>query len=221
MDRPFAVTGAMMAAMTSAPATWPAGGMWCAARRVLMRVLASVALLLIFAPPVSATPATASVRTEQVRAELLAHAPEGVAPGKPLWLGLRIDHQPHWHTYWKNPGDSGLATSLNWSLPAGFAPGEIVWPTPRQLPVGPLMNFGYEGTLLLPVPVTVPAGFQGASLPVRLEAQWLVCKDVCIPGSGEFALDIPVQAATLAHAALFDAARAASPRALAGVQAQA
>ena len=225
MDRPFAVTGAMMAAMTSAPATWQAGGMWRAARRVLMRVLmrvlASVALLLIFAPPVSATPATASVRTEQVRAELLAHAPEGVAPGKPLWLGLRIDHQPHWHTYWKNPGDSGLATSLNWSLPAGFAPGEIVWPTPRQLPVGPLMNFGYEGTLLLPVPVTVPAGFQGASLPVRLEAQWLVCKDVCIPESGEFALDIPVQAATLAHAALFDAARAASPRALAGVQAQA
>ena len=50
--------------------------------------------------------ATATVRTEQVRAELVAHAPEGVAAGKPVWLGLRIEHQPHWHTYWKNPGDS-------------------------------------------------------------------------------------------------------------------
>ena len=165
--------------------------------------------------------ATATVRTEQVRAELVAHAPEGVAAGKPVWLGLRIEHQPHWHTYWKNPGDSGLATSLSWTLPAGFAAGDIVWPTPKQLPVGPLMNFGYEGTLLLPVPVTVPADFRGASLPVRLEAQWLVCKDVCIPESGNFALEIPAQAATVAHAALFDAARAATPRSMAAVQAQA
>ena len=164
---------------------------------------------------------TSSVRTEQVRAELVAHAPEGVAAGKPLWLGLRIEHQPHWHTYWKNPGDSGLATTLTWALPPGFAAGEIAWPTPRQLPVGPLMNFGYEGTLLLPVPITVPAGFQGTTLPVRLEAQWLVCKDVCIPESGDFALELPVKAATVAHAALFDAARAAAPRSLGGVQSQA
>ena len=164
---------------------------------------------------------TSSVRTEQVRAELVAHAPEGVAAGKPLWLGLRIDHQPHWHTYWKNPGDSGLATALTWALPPGFTAGEIAWPTPRQLPIGPLMNFGYEGTLLLPVPITVPAGFQGTSLPLRLEAQWLVCKDVCIPESGDFALELPVKAATVAHAALFDAARAAAPRTLSGVQSQA
>ena len=164
---------------------------------------------------------TSSVRTDQVRAELVAHAPEGVAAGKPLWLGLRIEHQPHWHTYWKNPGDSGLATTLTWALPPGFAAGEIAWPTPRQLPVGPLMNFGYEGTLLLPVPITVPSGFQGTTLPVRLEAQWLVCKDVCIPESGDFALELPVKAATVADAALFDAARAAAPRPLGGVQSQA
>lgn len=164
---------------------------------------------------------SAEVTTNQVRAALVAHAPEGVTAGKPLWLGLRIEHQPHWHTYWKNPGDSGLPTTLTWGLPSGFAPGEIAWPTPRQLPVGPLMNFGYEGTLLLPVPVTVPADFRGTSLPVRLEAQWLVCKDVCIPESGNFELEIPAQAATVAHAALFEATRAATPKALAGVQAQA
>jgi thiol:disulfide interchange protein DsbD len=196
----------------------------------LMRRLALAAVLLAGVSAVSAVSglaaqaahaATSTVRTEQVRAELVAHAPEGVAAGKPLWLGLRIEHQPHWHTYWKNPGDSGLPTTLTWGLPSGFAPGEITWPTPKKLPVGPLMNFGYEGTLLLPVPVTVPADFRGTSLPVRLEAQWLVCKDVCIPESGNFELEIPAQAATVAHAALFEAARAATPKALAGVQAQA
>jgi|GEM_PF-39809 len=184
------------------------------------RALGAALLLGLGAQTAQTAPtATATVRTEQVRAELVAHAPEGVATGKPLWLGLRIEHQPHWHTYWKNPGDSGLPTTLTWALPNGFVPGDIAWPTPKKLPVGPLMNFGYEGTLLLPVPVTVPAGFQGASLPVRLEAQWLVCKDVCIPESGNFELEIPTQAATVAHAALFEAARAASPKTLAGVQA--
>ena len=164
---------------------------------------------------------SSELKTDQVRATLVAHAPEGVAAGKPLWLGLRIEHQPHWHTYWKNPGDSGLPTTLTWSLPASFAAGDIAWPTPKPLPVGPLMNFGYEGTLLLPVQVSVPAGFQGSSLPVRLEAQWLVCKDVCIPESGEFALDLPARAAIVEHAALFDAARAATPRTSPQVQAQA
>jgi thiol:disulfide interchange protein DsbD len=205
--------------MTSESRAWPC---WRRPPGLLKRLALGAALLAGLAGlTAQAAAATTTVRTEQVRAELVAHAPQGVAAGKPVWLGLRIEHQPHWHTYWKNPGDSGLATSLSWTLPAGFAAGGIVWPTPQQLPVGPLMNFGYEGTLLLPVPVTVPADFKGASLPVRLEAQWLVCKDVCIPESGEFALEIPAQAATVAHTALFDAARAATPRIVPGVQAQA
>ncbi|HRD83695.1 MAG TPA: protein-disulfide reductase DsbD family protein, partial [Rubrivivax sp.] len=135
--------------------------------------------------------ATHQVVTPQVRAELLAHAPAGVAAGKTLQLGLLIEHQPHWHTYWKNPGDSGLPTTMQWQLPAGFVAGDIDWPTPRKLPIGPLMNFGYEGRLLLPVPVQVPAGFSSQTLEVRLDAQWLVCKEVCIPESGQFAIRIP------------------------------
>ncbi len=166
------------------------------------------------APPAIANPAV--VTTPQVRAELLAHAPEGVAPGKPLALGLRIDHQPHWHTYWKNPGDSGLPTRLEWTLPAGFQPGEIEWPTPRRLPIGPLLNYGYEGTLLLPVTVQVPAGFDAETLEVKLRAEWLVCKDVCIPEGGEFALELPARAAHAGHAAQFADARAALPQAAAG-----
>ena len=90
-----------------------------------------------------------------------------------------------------------------------------------RLPIGPLMNYGYEGTLLLPVAIGVPAGWQGESLDISLHAEWLVCKDVCIPESGDFALRLPSQAATAGHAALFAAARAALPQALPTAQATA
>jgi thiol:disulfide interchange protein/DsbC/DsbD-like thiol-disulfide interchange protein len=178
--------------------------------------------LLVAAPAglLAATPG-AVVSTPEVRAELLAHAPEGVATGKPLWLGLDIQHQPHWHTYWKNPGDSGLPTSFEWSLPAGVTAGEIEWPTPKKLPIGPLLNYGYEGRVLLAVPVSVPAGFAADRLDVRLQANWLVCKEVCIPQSGEFAISVPAQAATAGGATLFEAARAALPQPAAGARASA
>lgn len=152
------------------------------------------------------------VTTDQVRAELVAHAPQGIAEGQPLWLGLSLTHQPHWHTYWKNPGDSGLPTRLTWTLPPGFVAGDIQWPTPKQLPVGPLLNYGFDGELLLPVQVAVPPGFKGDAVDVKLEAMWLVCKDVCIPESGEFQLRVPVRAATAMYGARFDAALAAQPR---------
>ncbi len=183
----------------------------------LAAAVASAGLFL--AQPAAA--AGAVVTTPQVRAELVAHAPEGVAPGKPLQLGLKIEHQPHWHTYWKNPGDSGLPTRFEWTLAAGLAPGDIDWPAPKRLPLGPLMNYGYEGTVLLPVTVQVPAGFAGPALDVRLRADWLVCKDVCIPEGGDFALSVPAQAASAGHAALFAAARAALPQPVAGAQASA
>jgi thiol:disulfide interchange protein DsbD len=163
----------------------------------------------------------AVVKTDEVRAELVAHAPEGLAPGKPAWLGLVIEHAPHWHTYWKNPGDSGLPTTLAWTLPEGAIAGEIAWPTPTRLPVGPLVNYGYEGKLLLPVPLTVAPGFSGDALAVRLSAQWLVCKDVCIPQQGEFALRVPARASSAAQRALFEAAFAAQPQDVAGAQAHA
>jgi len=181
-------------------------------------ILLAAAMMPWLAP---AAVASTVVTTEQVRAELLAHAPEGIAPGKPLWLGLQIEHQPHWHTYWKNPGDSGLPTTLRWQLPAGVTAGEIAWPTPKRLPVGPLMNYGYDGRLLLPVPLTVSPAFTGDSLEVKASAQWLVCKDICIPQQGEFTLSVPVQAATALHAGAFAAALAAQPQPVATAQASA
>lgn len=185
----------------------------------LLRTLLAI-LTLGAALPSLAVPGS-FVSTDQVRAELVAHAPQGVVAGQSIWLGLAIAHQPHWHTYWKNPGDSGLPTTLQWTLPEGVKAGEIEWPTPKRLPIGPLVNHGYDGKLLLPVRVDVPAGFAADTLPVKLHAEWLVCKDVCIPESGDFALELPARAAWSAQAAAFDAALAAAPRALPGATASA
>nr|WP_162595230.1 thioredoxin family protein [Variovorax sp. PBL-E5] len=161
------------------------------------------------------------VTTPHVRAELIADAPDGVAPGAPIWVGLQITHQPQWHTYWKNPGDSGLPTELAWSLPAGVSAGEIVWPVPKKIPIGNLANYGYEDTVLLPVPLTVAPDFKpplaltgGGELDVRLKASWLVCRQECVPEEGEFLLKLPLQSSTALHKSDFDAALAAQPAAL-------
>jgi thiol:disulfide interchange protein len=160
------------------------------------------------------------VQTEQVRAELVAHAPDGVGPGKTVWLGLQLQHQPHWHTYWKNPGDSGLPTQLQWTLPPGATAGDIAWPTPQKIAIGSLANLGYEGTVLLPVPLTLGADFRPGALAqdleVRLSASWLVCRQECIPQDGQFALRLPLRSSTAGQAADFAKAWAAAPQAFAG-----
>ncbi|MEY3445653.1 MAG: hypothetical protein RIR45_408 [Pseudomonadota bacterium] len=164
--------------------------------------------------------ASALVQTEQVRAELVAHAPDGVDPGKTVWVGLLLQHQPHWHTYWKNPGDSGLPTELRWTLPAGVSAGETAWPAPQKIAIGSLANFGYEGTVLLPVPLTVSPAFQpglpAQDLEIKLSASWLVCRQECIPQEGNFVLRLPVKGSTALHGTHFESARAASPQAFSG-----
>ena len=161
--------------------------------------------------PTAAKPG-AVVTTDQVRAELLGWAPDGIAPGKPVWLGLQIAHQPEWHTYWKNPGDSGLPTMLDFKLPVGITAGDIAWPTPKKILIGTLANYGYEGTVLLPVPLTVASGFNADQLDIKLKASWLVCRKECIPQEGEFALSLPVKSSTGSSGAAFAATFAATPK---------
>ncbi|WHZ09574.1 MAG: Cytochrome c-type biogenesis protein DsbD, protein-disulfide reductase [Burkholderiaceae bacterium] len=166
----------------------------------------------------SNTAAGSVVTTEQVRAELIAQAPDGVAPGHALWVGLKLTHAPGWHTYWKNAGDSGLPTHLQWTLPKGVSAGDIAWPMPRRITVGPLVNYGYDGTVLLPVPLDVAPDFHAAllsrDLDVKLHASWLVCRTECIPQEGDFRLAIPIAGSTSLNRAAFDAAHAAQPRPL-------
>ncbi len=156
--------------------------------------------------------AVSVVTTEQVRAELIAHAPQGVQTGQPVWVGLKIAHKPEWHTYWKNSGDSGLPTTLEWKLPVGVSAGDIAWPAPKKIPIGNLANYGYENTVVLPVALTLPTGFSGDKLVVELQANWLVCKQECIPEEGTFTLSIPTRGSYAANAADFEAAFAAAPK---------
>jgi|JI10StandDraft_1071094.scaffolds.fasta_scaffold100921_2 thiol:disulfide interchange protein/DsbC/DsbD-like thiol-disulfide interchange protein len=167
---------------------------------------------------VSKTGLGSTVTTDQVRAELMAHAPEGVTPGKPVWVGLQLAHKPEWHTYWKNSGDSGLPTVLEWTLPKGVVAGDIAWPLPKKIPIGNLANYGYEGTVLLPVPLTVTPDFKpgvlGGDLEVKLKAAWLVCRKECIPEEGEFLLKVPVKSTTALNGPAFEAAFKAQPQPL-------
>jgi thiol:disulfide interchange protein len=186
----------------------------------IARRVAGAALAAALAAPVLALAQAASVvQTERVRAELMAYAPDGVAPGKQVWLGLQLAHQPEWHSYWKNPGDSGLPTTLQWTLPAGVAAGEIAWPLPRKLPLGHLANYGYEGTVLLPVPLTITKDFKpsvAGDLPIKLQASWLVCRQECIPEDGQFTLNVPVRSSTALNRPAFQASFDAQPAAVQG-----
>lgn len=140
------------------------------------------------------------------------YAPNGVGPDKQMWLGLQIEHAPDWHSYWKNPGDSGLATSLEWNLPPGVMAGDTQWPTPKKFPLGDLANYGYEGTVLLPVPVTISSTFQGGPLHVVLQARWLACRQECLPQEGRFEVTLPPQGPSVAHASAFTQALSSVPQ---------
>ena len=190
----------------------------------LKRLLRSLAALFFIAFCTLSTGARgqdavkSTVTTEQVQAELMAHAPDGVAPGKTVWVGLQLKHQPEWHTYWKNSGDSGQPTTLAWTLPAGALAGDIAWPLPVKIPIGSLANYGYDGSVLLPVPLTITPDFKPSvlnpELVVKLQASWLVCKLECVPQDGEFVLRLPVQGSTAGNGAAFEAAFKAQPVAL-------
>jgi thiol:disulfide interchange protein len=172
-------------------------------------------LVLLCTAHAQGTPKT-TVKTEQVQAELMAHAPDGADAGKTVWVGLQIVHKPEWHTYWKNAGDSGLPTVLDWTLPAGVTAGEIAWPTPQKIRIGNLANYGYEGTVLLPVPLTISPEFKpsllNSDINIKLKATWLVCRKECIPEEGEFAIKLPVKGSTALNSAQFNAAFAQAPK---------
>ncbi|BDU54093.1 thiol:disulfide interchange protein [Limnohabitans sp. INBF002] len=166
--------------------------------------------------------ASAVVSTPQLRAELVVHAPQGVQAGQPMWVGLQLTHQPEWHTYWRNPGDSGLPTQLELNLPAGITAGEVQWPLPQKLKAGNLTNYGFDKTLLLAVPLTVSTQFKPnatQTLDIQLHANWLVCRLECIPQEGDFALRIPVNSSFAPHATAFSALLAEQPKPLPDVKA--
>lgn len=159
-------------------------------------VTAAVCLLAsALAGPVPAAAAAPDPGADYVRAELIAER-DGAVAGQAAALGLRLRHAPHWHTYWVMPGDAGLPTQLKWKLDAGYAAGPVQWPIPERLSVGGLANYGYEGTVLLPLVVQVPASAPlGGTARFALHADWLVCNDLCIPGGADLSIELPIRPA--------------------------
>src|SRR5688572_28387902 len=157
-------------------------------------LIQSMKYLTVLAAAMLAFPLAAApvVKTEHVEARLVTER-ASAQPGKPITVGLQLRMAPHWHTYWKNPGDSGLPTRIDWVLPEGWKAGAIQWPYPKPLPVGPLVNYGYEDEVVLLVELRPPANATRTAN-IKARAEWLVCKDVCIPEKGELDLALPVSA---------------------------
>lgn len=153
---------------------------------------ATAGLIVAMTLAVLALAASATVRTEYSEAELVAER-DAIAPGETVRVALRLKHREHWHSYWLNPGDSGLPTEIALTLPEGFRAGAIEWPAPRRIPVEPLVNYGYEGEFLLPLPLTAPAGLEpGGEISIRAQASWLVCEKICVPEEADLALTLKV-----------------------------
>ncbi|MFT4253185.1 MAG: protein-disulfide reductase DsbD family protein [Caulobacter sp.] len=159
-------------------------------RRLFAAVLAPLALFAVAASPARAE----VVKTGHLEVELVSQEAAAV-PGSTVFVALRQKIQTHWHTYWRNPGDAGDATKIVWTLPAGWTAGDIVWPTPERVRVGPLQDYAYNGEVLLPVPITVPASARpGQTVTLKAAAAFLVCEEICVPEDAVVTLTLPVVA---------------------------
>lgn len=151
-----------------------------------MKALFSFALSFFFAF------AAAAQEQQPIATPSLVSDKSSISPGQPLRIGLLLRAKPGWHTYWENPGDAGLATTIEWTLPVGFSESGIDWPPPARIMEGPLAIFGYDDTVFLPVTITPPDPLDVGSYTFRVRANWLICKDICIPESADLELTLPI-----------------------------
>jgi thiol:disulfide interchange protein len=182
-----------------------------------MHTLKWLILLGLIASPAAYSGAGPTVATDNVKARLVSEV-SAVGPGQSIWIALEFNIRDGWHTYWRNPGDSGQATSLTWSLPPGFTTGSIVWPAPHRFELPPLANYGYAKHAMHLVQITAPKDLKaGSTVALSAKASWLVCADVCIPEDANLQLTLPATSgagtADPADTALFTAARSELPSA--------
>jgi thiol:disulfide interchange protein/DsbC/DsbD-like thiol-disulfide interchange protein len=177
-------------------------------------------------PAQTATPVPAGPRqADNIEAELVPLS-QWAAPGSTVVVAVRQTIAPGWHTYWRNPGDSGGPTTVDWRLPPGVKAGEIVWPLPSRQRLMSLVNYGYSGEVYLPVPIEVPASARpGTVLPLTADVLFLVCSDqMCVPVQMSLRLDLPIREGAPPpnpdHGAALEAVLAAAPRP-AGIEASA
>ena len=154
--------------------------------------------------------------TTQTRLLLAA---ESAKPGETVWAGVELKMAPGWHTYWRYGGDAGIGipTTITWTLPPGFSAGEIHWPIPEKTvtPAGdtPLYTYGYEGTVVLLVPIKLAANLPPGPARLSAEAGWMECKDTCNRYTAELSAGLTVGDADKpsANAALLESWHARLP----------
>ena len=151
-----------------------------------------------------------------VQAGLLADV-EAVQPGRAFTVGVLLKIAPAWHVYWKNPGDAGLATSVELHLPTGFRAGPLRWPVPRVFrQSGDIVGYGYDRAVLLSAEVTPPKDLPlGANVEIGADVGYLACRDACVPGQAKLRRTLPTaraaRAAPAARAKLFEQWRGKLP----------
>jgi thiol:disulfide interchange protein len=182
-----------------------------------MRALKIWLFALLLIAPAAFALSGGTVATDNVKARLISEV-ESVGPGQVFWVALELNIRDGWHTYWRNPGDSGEPTKLAWQLPPGFTAGDIVWTTPHRFEIAPLVNYGYAKHAVHLVQITAPKDLKaGAPVALAAKASWLVCSDVCIPEGADLQLSMPVSAQTGGidpkESPLFTAARSELPSA--------
>jgi thiol:disulfide interchange protein DsbD len=152
-----------------------------------------LATTLMAVPAANSNLPTQNLPKGHVRAELVGES-STIAPGQPFTVSLHFKIAPHWHTYWRNPGDAGLATKLTWSLPPGFTVSDLQWPAPKRLNVAKdTVNFGYENEVWHLVTVTPPKDLPlGKPVTLTAKAEWLECEDICVPGEADLQLKLAV-----------------------------
>ncbi len=163
---------------------------------LLAALLATLlAALLAALLPAQASAAESNLETTPRTTVSLVSDHAAVSPGQVLRIGLRQRLAPHWHTYWKNPGDAGSPPNIAFTLPQGATVGEIDWPGPDRFIIGPVASYGYENEIVFPMRLTVPQDARpGSELVIEAGGDWVVCEKECIPEEGKFRLSLPVEA---------------------------
>src|SRR5215470_13173424 len=146
---------------------------------LILRVAQIVAIAFAFAAGSAARAGGPPDPQELVQVQLVAETP-AIATAATLWVDAHFTIKPGWHIYWRNPGDSGLPTALQWDLPPGFSAGNILWPVPERFVQGGIGNYGYAGSADLLVPITAPKDLvAGDTAVLAAGASWLACADIC------------------------------------------
>lgn len=149
--------------------------------------------LLLFAAPLRAQEKISATHRDHGMTISLVSEVKAIHPGEAFWVGLHIQHEPKYHTYWKAPGIAGVPTRMEWALPAGWKTGPLIFPPPDKVKMAIYSTHGYERNVLLLAEITPPADLAAGEAVLAGKASWMCCADTCHPGFGQLSLTLPVR----------------------------